>query len=117
MRGTGIRRYVYMSVAQPAPIMRAYVKVRQEAETLLRQSDAAVSFLRPWYVLGPGHRWPALLLPIYAALERVPATREGALRFGLVTVGQMLAALVQAVEKSPAMVQILDVPAIRQARL
>jgi uncharacterized protein YbjT (DUF2867 family) len=117
MRGSGIRRYVYMSVAQPAPVMRAYVQVRQEAETLLRQSDAAVSFLRPWYVLGPGHRWPTLLRPLYSALERVPATREGALRFGLVTVDQMLAALVQAVEKPPAMVQILDVPAIRQARL
>jgi hypothetical protein len=116
MRRSNIRRYVYMSVAQPAPIMRAYVRVRREAETLLRQSDAAVSFL-PWYVLGPGHRWPMALKPIYAVLERIPATREGALRFGLVTVDQMLAALVQAVEMPPAMVQILDVPAIRRARL
>jgi uncharacterized protein YbjT (DUF2867 family) len=93
------------------------VKVRQEAETLLRQTDAAVTFLRPWYVLGPGRWWPAAMLPAYKILERIPATREGAERFGLVTVRQMLAALVEAVEKPPASVRILDVPAIRAARL
>jgi uncharacterized protein YbjT (DUF2867 family) len=91
--------------------------VRQEAETLLRQTDTAVTFIRPWYVIGPGHRWPVVLTPLYRILERIPVTREGALRFGLVTVDQMLAAMVKAVEKPPATIQILDVTAIRQARL
>lgn len=117
LKHSKIRHYVYLSVAQPSPVMRAYVKVRQEAETLLRQTDATVTFLRPWYVLGPGRWWPAALLPLYKILERIPATRKGAERFGLVTVSQILAALVQAAEKPPASVRILDVPAIRAARL
>ncbi|MDB5050849.1 MAG: NAD-dependent epimerase/dehydratase [Fibrobacteres bacterium] len=117
LKNSRIRHYVYLSVAQPAPVMRAYVQVRQEAETLLRQTDTPVTFIRPWYVIGPGHRWPLLLTPIYRILERIPATREGALRFGLVTVDQMLAAMVKTIEKPPASIQILDVPAIRLARL
>jgi hypothetical protein len=73
--------------------------------------------LRPWYVLGPGHRWPYALVPVYAVLSRIPATREGALRLGLVTRRQMIAALVNAVENPPSGVRIVDVPAIRASAM
>ena len=45
------------------------------------------------------------------------ATREGARRLGLVTVEQMVAALVASVEQEPDGVRVVDVPAIRAARL
>jgi hypothetical protein len=73
--------------------------------------------VRPWYVLGPGHRWPYVLLPLYWLCERLPATREGARRLGLITLPQMLNALVWAVENPPNAVQILDVPRIRTIKL
>jgi hypothetical protein len=75
--------------------------------------------LRPWYVLGPDHWWPIALKPIYWLAERLPATREVAQRMGLVTLAQMVAALVQAVEHPPATgtVRIVDVPEIRAVRL
>jgi uncharacterized protein YbjT (DUF2867 family) len=109
---------VYLSVAQPAAIMREYVAVRAEGEALIRRAGLAATFLRPWYVLGPGHRWPMLLLPVYWFLELRPATRETARRLGLVTLRQMVAALVAAVEDPPAEVEprIVEVPAIRAAR-
>jgi len=66
----------------------------------------------PWHVLGPAYRWPLLLLPLYALLRRIPATR-GADRLGLVTPRQMVAALVQAVEHPAQGTRIVDVPAIR----
>src|SRR5215212_7367198 len=40
---------VYLSVAQPAPVMRAYVAVRAEAEGLIRERGLNATFLRPWY--------------------------------------------------------------------
>jgi uncharacterized protein YbjT (DUF2867 family) len=111
-----IRHAIYLSVAHPAPVMRAYVDVRIEGEALLRATGIPCTFLRPWYVLGPGHRWPYALLPVYKLLERIPSTRAGALRLGLVTLDQMLAALLGAVEgEPPAEPRILDVPAIRAA--
>jgi hypothetical protein len=64
-------------------------------------------------VLGPGHRWPYVLLPIYAVLSRLPSTREGARRLGLVTLEQMLRALVRAEEEPPAGIREIDVPQIR----
>jgi uncharacterized protein YbjT (DUF2867 family) len=109
----GIRHFVYLSVAQPAPIMRAYVEVRREGEGLIRASGLVATFLRPWYVLGPGHRWPWLLVPMYAVLSVVPSTNEGARRLGLVTRKQMVAALVRAVEEPPEWVRVVEVPEIR----
>jgi uncharacterized protein YbjT (DUF2867 family) len=113
-RAAGVRHLVYVSVAHPAPVMRAYVAVRQEGERLIRASGLAATILRPWYVLGPGHRWPYLLLPIYAVLARLPGIREGARRLGLVTHEQMLRALVRTTEEPPAGVREIDVPQIRQ---
>lgn len=114
-RKASVRHLVYVSVAQPAPVMRAYIAVRQEGEALVRESGIPATILRPWYVLGPGHYWPYLLLPIYAILEQVPRTRDGAQRLGLVTLGQMVAALLQAVEEGPpADIRIVEVPEIRR---
>ena len=115
--GRGRGHLVYVSVAQPAPVMRAYIAVRQEGEALVRSTGLAATILRPWYVLGPGHRWPIVLVPLYAIMQRIRATRERAERLGLVTLAQMVAALVWSAEHPPAGVRIVDVPEIRRARL
>ena len=116
-RDAGVRHFVYLSVAQPAPMMKEYIAVRAECEAAIRASGLAATFVRPWFVLGPGHRWAYLLLPFYKVCEWLPTTREGALRLGLVTLPQMLRALVWAVENPPNGVQILDVPRIRELRV
>jgi uncharacterized protein YbjT (DUF2867 family) len=109
----GVRHLVYLSVAHPAPVMRAYIAVREEGEELVRRSGLAATLVRPWYVLGPGHRWPYLLLPLYWVLERIPSTHPGALRLGLVTRDQMVSALVRAVEQVPTGIRVVEVPEIR----
>src|SRR6185312_11442549 len=111
----GIQHFVYVSVAQPAPMMKDYLAVRAEGESLLRASGLNATILRPWYVLGPGHRWPYALIPAYWICERLPPTREGARRLGLVTLNQMLNALVRAVETPASGTRILEVPEIRKA--
>jgi len=105
--------FVYMSVAQPAPVMAAYIRVRQEVEQLIQRSGLDASILRPWYVLGPGHRWPLLLLPFYWLGERLPMTRETAQRLGLVSLAQMLNALTDVIEQALPGQQIYDVLKIR----
>jgi uncharacterized protein YbjT (DUF2867 family) len=111
-----VRHFIYVSVARPSPVMKAYQEARAEAEAFLGEKELSATILRPWYVLGPGHRWPKLLLPFYAIAERLPATRDSARRLGLVTLEQMLAALTNAVESPPAGTRILEVPDIRAAR-
>jgi uncharacterized protein YbjT (DUF2867 family) len=114
-RAARVGHFVYVSVAQPAPVMRAYIAVRQAGEARIRESAIPATILRPWYVLGPGHRWPYFLVPFYAVLARLPATRDMALRLGLVTLPQMVGALVAAVERGPQGMRIFDVLAIRAA--
>ena len=110
-----VQHFVYVSVAQPAPVMKEYQQVRAQGEQIIRDSGLTATFLRPWYVLGPGHRWPYLLVPFYWVLEHIPATREGARRLGLVKLGQMVSTLAYAVENPASGIRILGVPEIRQA--
>lgn len=105
---------VYVSVAHPAPVMHAYIAARVEGEALVAATGIAATILRPWYVLGPGHRWPIALVPIYALLGTIPATREAAQRLGLVTRAQLIAALLRAVASAPSSgTRIVEVPEIR----
>jgi uncharacterized protein YbjT (DUF2867 family) len=113
----GIAQLVYVSVAQPAPIMRAYLEVRAAGERMIKEAGLTATVLRPWYVLGPGHWWPMILVPFYKIAELLPATRESAQRLGLVTIDQMVRALVTALENPPSrgQVQIVDVVGIRSS--
>jgi len=112
----GVAHFVYVSVARPSPVMKAYQEARAEAEDYLRSLPFAATFLRPWYVLGPGHRWPYALLPFYWIAERLPGTRETARRLGLVTIREMVRALVWAIENPPPHgVRIMEVPDVRTA--
>jgi uncharacterized protein YbjT (DUF2867 family) len=113
---TGIKHFIYVSVAQPAPLMKNYIAVRAEGEALIRAAKLNATILRPWYVLGPGHRWPYGLIPMYWLLELFPKTRESARRLGLVTLKQMLNAVVHAVENPSEGIYIIEVPEIRESR-
>jgi len=112
-----IQHFVYLSVAHPAPVMKAYIEVRAACEAMIRESGMHATILRPWYVLGPGHRWPYLLLPLYKFAELFSSTREGAQRLGLVTLEQMITALTFAVENPVRTMHVLTVPEIRAAQL
>jgi uncharacterized protein YbjT (DUF2867 family) len=114
-----ISHLIYVSVAHPAPVMRAFIWIRTLGETIIREADLTATILRPWYVLGPGHRWPVLIKPLYRLAEIIPATRETAERLGLVTIDQMVNALVRAVENPPlnGRQRIVAVPEIKNARV
>jgi uncharacterized protein YbjT (DUF2867 family) len=112
-----VAHLVYVSVAHPAPIMKDYIEVRAAGEQAIRDARLTATVLRPWYVLGPGHRWPLMLVPVYALMEAIPSTRAGARRLGLVTIDQMIRALVAAIESPPrdCTQRIIEVPEIRAA--
>ena len=108
------RGHAVRALARPGSAARVPAGAR------IRESGIPASILRPWYVLGPGHWWPIFLLPFYALGERLPATRESARRLGLVTLAQMVAAIVQCIERGPEGTgiqgtRILGVPEIRAA--
>ena len=113
-RQAQVAHLLYVSVAHPAPIMQEYIAVRAECEAAIRASGLRATIVRPWYVLGPGHWWPLMLRPCYWICERVPTMRASALRLGLVTIGEMLGALLWAVEHPPESIRILEVPDIRR---
>lgn len=114
---SGVKHFVYVSVAHPASVMKAYIAVRRECEAMIRASGLPATILRPWYVLGPGHRWPYALKPVYWLFEQLPATREGAQRLGLLTLEQMIQGLLGAIENPAEGIRILGVPEIHDGQL
>ena len=106
---------MYVSVAHPAPVMHAYIEARSAGEQAIADAGLTATIMRPWYVLGPGHRWPYLLIPMYAIARFIPSKRDAAQRLGLVTLRQMIDALVRAVEHPPptGTIRIVEVPQIR----
>jgi uncharacterized protein YbjT (DUF2867 family) len=97
-----IKHFVYLSVAQyPTEIMKDYQHVRGMGEASLIQNGLRCSFVRPWYVLGPGHWWPLLLRPLYWVGRIIPAYKEAVRKLDTVTIDQMIDTLVFAVEHPP----------------
>ncbi len=114
-KSAGIRHFVYLSVAHPAPMMKDYIAVRIECEAAIEAAGLNATILRPWYVLGPGHWWPYLIMPLYKLAGLLPSTREGARRLGLVTLEQMTSALTFAVENPAHGRRVVTVPEIRRS--
>jgi uncharacterized protein YbjT (DUF2867 family) len=106
----GVRHFIYLSVAQPAPVMRDYVAVRAEGERLLRESGIPATFVRPWYVLGPGHRWPYAILPFYWLAQLVPSSRDTARRLYPVPLASVVRAIASAVDEPALSVRIIEAP-------
>jgi len=109
-----VRHFIYLSVARPAPVMQEYQAARAEGERLITGSGIPATFVRPWYVLGHGHRWPMLLIPLYALARLYPPTRSGAERLALVTLQQMTRTLAWAVENPAEENRVLEPRHIRR---
>jgi uncharacterized protein YbjT (DUF2867 family) len=112
-KGSSITHFVYLSVAHPAPAMKAYVAVREEGERLLRESGIPSTFVRPWYVLGPGHWWPYAILPLYWLWRAFPSQRDTARRLYPVKLAQVVRALADAVENPPMGIRAIEGPEMR----
>ena len=110
----GTRHFIYLSVAMhPTKIMKDFQQVRAEGEALLLKQPFISSFIRPWYVLGPGHWWPLLLKPVYWILKLIPTTRMAAKNLDTVTINQIIKAMVNCIKNPPQQNNIVDVQAIK----
>ncbi len=112
----GVKHFVYVSVAQTSTnIMHDYQQCRAEAEAFIRATEIPATFIRPWYVVGPGHYWPLLFSPLFKILGWIPSTAQKAKALRLVTLKQMLYTLLYAVENPPETgVNIIEIEEIKK---
>ena len=113
---TYVQHFVYVSVAQmPTSIMHDFQQCRAEGEAVIRATQIPATFIRSWYVVGPGHYWPLLFQPLFTILEWIPFTSQKAKALRLVTLKQMLHTLLYAIENMPATgVNIIEIDSIRK---
>ena len=110
-----VRHFVYVSVAHPAPVMLAFIEVRKQGEALIKASGIGATILRPWYVLGPGHRWAHLLQPLYAVARLIPSMRASAERLALLPRQAVIDTLVRSVESPPDGVRVIEAREIQRS--
>jgi len=94
--------------------MDDYQVCRAKCEKIIKQASLNASIIRPWYIVGPGHYWPILFLPLSKLLEIIPATSVKAKALRLVFLSQMLNTLVYAVEHAPEKVRVFEIEEIRK---
>ncbi|HEX7766919.1 MAG TPA: epimerase, partial [Nitrospira sp.] len=63
---------------------------------------------------GPRPLVPLVLQPAHRLMEMMPSTHDAARRLGLVTIQDMLAALIRAIEYPPESIRVIEVPEIRR---
>jgi len=96
-----VAHFIYLSVSQyRTKIMRDFQQVRAEGEKLLLQTGMKTSFIRPWYVLGPGHWWPVPLKP-FLFIAKYAGKREAVENLDTVTLPQMIRVLLHAIKNPP----------------
>lgn len=115
----GVVHFIYMSVAQyPVKMMTSYQDARLQSEQAIQATGLPATFIRPWYIIGPGHYWPLLLQPLFKLMEFIPATATKATSLALVYLPQLLAILLQAVQQPPKEgTRIIEIAAIRKLKL
>jgi nucleoside-diphosphate-sugar epimerase len=108
-------KFIFLSVAmEPSSIMRDFQEAKWRSEQYIKSLHLPYVFVRPWYVLGPGHWWPYLLWPLFKLLEVLPSTRKKAKAFGFVTIKQMIQSLVYIVNHINEMPDVMEVEDIRR---
>ncbi len=107
----GVKHFIYLSVAHPAPfnIMKEFIDVRIQGEQILsEQSAMKATFIRPWYVLGPGHYWPYVLLPFYKLAGLFSFSKDTALRLYPVKIDQLVSSIIYGVQNPPESISVFE---------
>ncbi len=110
----GIKNFIYISVTNPSPFLKAYVDVRIEGERLIKESGMNGYIVRPWYVIGPGHYWPLILTPMYIIAGMVPSLKDKAIDFGLVKLDRVVKSLLYAVESPMPGIRIITMRQLKR---
>ena len=107
---SGVRHFIYLSVSQfPSFVMHNYQQARRRGESIVKSSGIPCTFLRPWYVLGPGHWWPVIFQPIFFFAKMIKSLRRKIIHREYITIRQMIAALRVAVKNTPMYVMVMEI--------
>jgi hypothetical protein len=93
--------------------MKDFQQVRAEGERILLQQNFTSVFIRPWYVLGPGHWWPVILKPFFWIAKLIPSKREAAKHLDTVTIKQITNTLFYVIKNPSSTNCVYDVSKIK----
>ena len=115
---SGVSHFIYVRVAMfESGNGKNGQSVCREGEAYLQSKGLVCTVIRPWYVLGPGHWWPVLLLPLYGIARIVPSWKQKAEQRSLVTLSQMMDTLLKAIASPPQKLRVFEIKHIKRKSL
>lgn len=112
----GIPLYVYLSVPLDIPVMKAYVAVRAQVEELIATLGLTATIIRPFYVLGPGRRWPYLIMPFLWISRYLPGLSRYARTMKFSSRDQVVKAIIDAIDHPPVGIDVWDATRLQSVR-
>lgn len=110
--------FIYVSVAMTElNVMKEYRDVRKEAEAYLLSKHLTCTFIRPWYVIGPGHFWPLVLLPFYGVAKFIPSLKKKTEGMAFITINQLLHTFMKAIDSPPQKLRVFEIKHIKHDSL
>jgi uncharacterized protein YbjT (DUF2867 family) len=101
--------FIYVSVTHEPSVMWTYQNNKKATEKILQESDINLTFIRPWYVLGPNRTWPKMFDGLYQLAERFPNALAKIRKFRLTSIDQMMKTLLKAVDSRPIKLKVYEI--------
>ena len=113
----GVSHFIYVSVAMSDGNIKGYQEVRKEGESYLLSKHLVCTFIRPWYVVGPGHLWPVFLLPFFRLGKMVSSQKKKIDERSFISIKQMIHTLIKAIDSPPQKLRVFEVKHIKRNSL
>jgi uncharacterized protein YbjT (DUF2867 family) len=114
----GVQHFIYLSVAMTeSSMMQEYTNVRKQGEAYIQSKHLVCTFIRPWYVIGPGHYWPLLLMPAYGIAQLRPQWKQKTKGMELLNINLLLRTLVKAIEAPPPRQRLFEISHMKKNSL
>ena len=114
----GVQHFIYLSVAMTdSSMMQEYTNVRKQGEAYIQSKHLVCTFIRPWYVIGPGHYWPLLLMPAYGIAQLRPQWKQKTKGMELLNINLLLRTLVKAIEAPPQRQRLFEISHMKKNSL
>lgn len=114
----GVKHFIYLSVAMTeSSVMKEYRDARKQGEAYALSKHLVCTFIRPWYVVGPGHYWPLLLVPFYGVAQLVPQWKQKTAGKELIGIKLLLSTFLKAIEAPPQKQRVFEISHMKKGSL
>ena len=113
-----VSHFIYLSTAMAEHgVRKNHRAIRKQGEAYVLSKHLPCTFIRPWYVVGPGRYWPLCFLPVYGLAKTVPQWKQKAKGKEFIGINPLLRTITKAIETPPQKQRVFEVSHMKKNSL